>query len=76
MVLASGAIGWAIARALAHFAQVDALTPYLATSPGGADTEPIIASSSPAEMPFVRAMQSARFIVVAVCGPALARLAV
>ena len=58
---------------LARFAHVDPLTAYLATSPGGADTVAIIASGSPVDVPFVMAMQSARFIVVAFCGPALAR---
>jgi uncharacterized protein len=58
---------------LAHVAHVDPLTAYLATSPGGADTVAIIASGSPVDVPFVMAMQSARFIVVAFCGPALAR---
>ena len=58
---------------LAHLAHVDPLTAYLATSPGGADTVAIIAASSPVNVPFVMAMQSARFIVVAFCGPALAR---
>ncbi len=62
-----------LAWLLAHFAHVDPLTAYLATSPGGADTVAIIAASSPVNVPFVMAMQSARFIVVAFCGPALAR---
>lgn len=62
-----------LACALAHFAHVDALTAYLATSPGGADTVAIIASSSPVDVPFVMAMQSARFILVALCGPLMAR---
>ena len=62
-----------LAWALVHFAGIDPLTAYLATSPGGADTVAIIASSSPVDVPFVMAMQSARFIVVAFCGPALAR---
>ncbi len=58
---------------LAKLAHVDALTAYLATSPGGADTVAIIASSSPVDVPFVMAMQSARFILVAFCGPLIAR---
>jgi membrane AbrB-like protein len=62
-----------LACALAHFAHVDPLTAYLATSPGGADTVAIIASASPVDVPFVMAMQSARFIVVAFCGPLIAR---
>jgi len=62
-----------LACALAHFAHVDALTAYLATSPGGADTVAIIASGSAVDLPFVMAMQTARFLVVAFFGPALAR---
>ncbi len=69
LIVLCGGLAWA----LAHFAHVDPLTAYLATSPGGADTVAIIASSSPVDVPFVMAMQSARFIVVAFCGPALAR---
>ena len=68
IVLCSG-LAWLLVR----FAGIDPLTAYLATSPGGADTVAIIASSSPVDVPFVMAMQSARFVVVAFCGPALAR---
>ena len=50
------------------------LTAYLATSPGGADSVAIIAaSSSHVDVPFVMAMQMARFILVLLVGPALAR---
>jgi len=69
LIALCGGLGWLLAR-VAH---VDPLTAYLATSPGGADTVAIIASGSPVDVPFVMAMQSARFIVVAFCGPALAR---
>ena len=69
LIASCAALGWVVAR-VAH---VDLLTAYLATSPGGADTVAIIASGSPVDVPFVMAMQSARFIVVAFCGPALAR---
>ena len=69
LIALCGGLAWA----LAYFAHVDPLTAYLATSPGGADTVAIIASSSPVDVPFVMAMQSARFIVVAFCGPAIAR---
>ena len=68
IALCSG-LAWLLVR----FAGIDPLTAYLATSPGGADTVAIIASSSPVDVPFVMAMQSARFVVVAFCGPALAR---
>jgi len=62
-----------LAALLAHFAHVDPLTAYLATSPGGADTVAIIAAASPVDVPFVMAMQSARFLVIAFFGPMIAR---
>jgi uncharacterized protein len=52
---------------------VDALTAYLAMSPGGADSVAIIASSSKVDMPFVMAMQSVRFLLVVLLGPSIAR---
>ena len=52
---------------------IDPLTAYLATSPGGADSVAIIASSSKVDQPFVMAMQIARFVVVLLTGPSLAR---
>lgn len=52
---------------------IDPLTAYLATSPGGADSVAIIAASSPVDQPFVMAMQMARFILVLLVGPTLAR---
>jgi len=54
----------------------DPLTAYLATSPGGADSVAIIAASSPVDVPFVMAMQMARFVLVLLVGPALARAVV
>jgi len=53
-------------------AGTDPLTAYLATSPGGADSVAIIAASSNVDVPFVMAMQMARFILVLLVGPALA----
>jgi uncharacterized protein len=57
--------------ALAH---VDPLTAYLATSPGGADSVAIIAASTKVNVPFVMAMQIARFVFVLLTGPGIARL--
>jgi membrane AbrB-like protein len=54
-------------------AGVDPLTAYLATSPGGADSVAIIASTSKVDLGFVMAMQTARFILVLLAGPSLAR---
>src|SRR3984885_1984084 len=53
---------------------IDPLTAYLATSPGGADSVAIIAAASQVDLPFVMAMQTARFILVMLTGPALARM--
>ena len=61
---------------LVEFAGIDPLTAYLATSPGGADSVAIIAASSKVDVPFVIAMQTARFLVVLMTGPSLARLIV
>lgn len=55
---------------------VDPLTAYLATSPGGADSVAIIAASAHVDISFVMAMQLARFLVILLIGPALARLVV
>ena len=63
----------ALAFALHEAAGTDALTAYLATSPGGADAVAIIAASSPVDVPFVMAMQVGRLLIVILIGPALAR---
>ncbi|NIE80539.1 AbrB family transcriptional regulator [Asaia sp. As-1742] len=57
---------------LAHIAHVDVLSAYLATSPGGADSIAIIAASTPINMPFVMAMQVARFLSLLVIAPRIA----
>lgn len=59
---------------LAPIAGVDPLTAYLATSPGGADSVAIIAASTNVDVPFVMAMQTMRFLLVLITGPATARL--
>jgi uncharacterized protein len=73
-ILALMAVGVAFAFLLTTLAGVDPLTAYLATSPGGADSVAIIAASSKVDVPFVMAMQTARFIVVLFLGPRTARL--
>jgi membrane AbrB-like protein len=55
---------------------VGALTAYLATSPGGADSVAIISASAHVDISFVMAMQLARFLVILLIGPALARFVV
>lgn len=72
-VLTLVAICCGFAFLLVKFAGIDPLTAYLATSPGGADTVAIIASSSHVDIAFVMAMQTGRFIVVLITGPAISR---
>jgi uncharacterized protein len=65
------ALGFALSRTLG----IDPLTAYLATSPGGMDSVAIIAAASNrVDLSFVMALQMARFLVVLVAGPPLARL--
>lgn len=64
------------AAGLVHFAGIDPLTAYLATSPGGADSVAIISASVDVDVPFVMAMQLGRFLVILIAGPALARMVV
>lgn len=52
---------------------IDLASAYLATSPGGADAIAIIAASAPVDVPFVVAMQSARFFLILLIGPPIAR---
>ncbi|MTJ82257.1 MAG: AbrB family transcriptional regulator [Telmatospirillum sp.] len=72
-ILALIAICGGFAALLVLFAGVDPLTAYLATSPGGADSVAIIASSVTVDIPFIMTMQIGRFILVIAIGPALAR---
>ncbi len=60
--------------ALSRLAGVDALTAYLAMSPGGADSVAIIAaSSSKVDVSFIMALQVSRFLVILAFGPMIAR---
>ncbi|MFM2058442.1 MAG: hypothetical protein RLY71_2827 [Pseudomonadota bacterium] len=75
-VLTLVAVNAGVAVLLVWLADLDPLTAFLATSPGGADSVAIIAASSAAsslDAPFVMAMQILRFLVVVTLGPALAR---
>ncbi len=66
-----GGLAWVLAKELG----VDPLTAYLATSPGGMDSVAIIAAASnTVNMSFVMALQTARFLIVLVLGPTIARL--
>lgn len=59
---------------LAVTVHVDALTAYLATTPGGLDSVTAIALGSGANAPLVLALQALRLFVVILTGPPLARL--
>lgn len=54
-------------------ADVDPLTAYLATSPGGSDSIAIIAASTDCDVSFVMAMQTVRMIAVLLLAPVLTR---
>jgi membrane AbrB-like protein len=69
LIALCGAVAWL----LRVMVGTDPLTAYLATSPGGVDSVAIIAASSNVDLPFVMAMQMARFILVMLVGPILAR---
>jgi len=63
-----------LAFLLTRMLGIDPLTAYLATSPGGMDSVAIIAASSrQVDLPFVMALQTLRFMIVILIGPALAR---
>jgi uncharacterized protein len=62
-----------LAFALVEIFNIDPLTAYLATSPGGADSIAIIAASTNVDVGFVMAQQVARFMLVLIVGPALSR---
>jgi uncharacterized protein len=68
------AVCGALAFVLVHAAGIDPLTAYLATSPGGMDSVAIIGASINVDLSFVMAMQGARFLIVLMTGPPLARL--
>ncbi len=71
VALMSGCAG--LAYALHALTGKDALTAYLATSPGGADTVAIIAAGADVDLPFIMAMQTGRFLLVLFFGPGLAK---
>ena len=65
----------AIGMVLVPAAGIDPMTAYLATSPGGMDSIAIIAAASQTvDISFVMSLQMARFLIVLVFGPPLARL--
>jgi len=52
---------------------IDALSAYLATSPGGMDSVAIIAASSHVDLPFVITLETVRFLIIVTVGPSAAR---
>jgi membrane AbrB-like protein len=60
---------------MAKAGELDPLTAYLATSPGGLDAVTIIAAATTASLPFIAAMQTLRLILVIIFGPILAKFA-
>lgn len=66
-------VGIIIAACLSQLANIDPLTAYLATSPGGADSVAVIAATSAVDAGFVMAMQLARFLMVLVFGPQVSK---
>jgi len=69
MVLCGG-----VAWMLMAWAGVDALSAYLATSPGSLDATAIIAVGSGCDVPFVLSLQTLRLFAVVLAGPLVARL--
>lgn len=69
MVLCGGAAWMLTARV-----GVDALSAYLATSPGSLDAAAVIAVGSGCDVPFVLALQTLRLFAVVLTGPLVARL--
>ncbi|QPC91188.1 AbrB family transcriptional regulator [Mesorhizobium sp. INR15] len=64
-----------LAFMISHLLGIDPLTAYLATSPGGMDSVAIIAAAAHnVDISFVMALQSARFLIVLLAGPSVARL--
>lgn len=56
--------------------EIDPLTAYLATSPGGLDSVAVIAAASDVDLAFVVTLQTVRLVIVVLAGPPLAKLVV
>lgn len=69
MIAFSAGIGYLLTVTLG----IDALSAYLATSPGGMDSVAIIAASSHVDLPFVMTLQMVRFLMIVTIGPWAAR---
>lgn len=67
MIAACGLLAWLFVGA-----DIDPLTAFLASCPGGMDSVAIISASMGGDVPLVMAVQTGRFIFVLLTGPALA----
>ncbi|MTH44946.1 AbrB family transcriptional regulator [Intestinirhabdus alba] len=63
----------AMAWGLARYMQIDFMSAWLATSPGGLDTVAAIAADSRGDMALIMAMQTLRLFSILLTGPAIAR---
>lgn len=72
VMIAMIAICFGIAVFFSWAADIDLLTAYLATSPGGMDSVAIIAATTGGNVSLVMSVQTLRFIIVTLTGPALA----
>jgi membrane AbrB-like protein len=70
LVIACAGLGWV----LTALTDIDGLTAYLATTPGGIDSVAIMALGSGADAPLVLAVQMLRLFAVILAGALLARL--
>ena len=62
-----------VAWVLVLWIDIDFLSAFLGTSPGGADSVAIIAANIPVDTGFVMTMQVSRFLLVMIVGPLLAK---
>ncbi len=69
LMLICGGLAFVLVKAVG----MDPLTAYLATSPGGMDSAAIIGASTKVDLSFVMALQTVRFMVVILIGPAISR---
>lgn len=70
VVLSCGALGWLLEK----MTGIDALTAYLATTPGGLPAVLAIAADSSADATYVFAVQMARLLLILLAAPLLSRL--
>lgn len=69
LLLVNALVAWL----LVVWIDIDFLSAFLGTSPGGADSVAIIAANIPVDTGFVMTMQVSRFLLVMIVGPLLAK---